>query len=198
MKYVNQKKYPEWTYITGICYEGEAKEKGLKTTVSSSGCGLCSAVMVADRLLPNCEFSLEDAMRISYDNRANRYNGTFYRVFAPAFAEECGLDLEMTSDPQRLRYCLRTGGAAVLHTKGNQEGYVSVFTKTGHYVVAISEERDGRIAILDPAYVEGKFDMEGRKGLVELKNDVVAVCDMDVIVKDTRPADPCFYLFWRK
>jgi len=198
MKYVNQKKYPDKPYRTGLAYEGEARERGLTTTVSSSGCGLCSAVMVADRLLPDCEFSLEDAMRISYDNRANQFKGTSYRVFAPVFARECGLDLEMTNDPQRLLYCLRTGGAAVLHCKGDRDGYVGVFSAIGHYVVAISEERDGRIAVLDPAYKEGRYDIEGRKGLVEVKNGVIALCDLDVIVKDTEPADPSFYLFWRK
>lgn len=108
------------------------------------------------------------------------------------------LDFEMTNDPERLRYCLRTGGAAVLHMKGDREGHTGVFSVGGHYVAAISEERDGRIAILDPSYKEGKYDKEGRRGLVEMKNGVVALCDMQVIVDDTAPAEYSFYLFWRK
>ena len=36
------------------------------------------------------------------------------KVFGPAFAEKMGFDLEMTSDPERLHYCMRTGGAAVV------------------------------------------------------------------------------------
>lgn len=198
MKYVNQRKYPYWLYTTRLDYEGEVREKGRTTTISSSGCGLCTAVMIASRLLPNCDFGLEDAMRISYACGANRMKGTTYKIFAPVFAQECGLDLEMTNDPERLRYCLRTGGVAALHAKGDRDGYVGVFCSEGHMIAAISEERDGRIAILDPLYTEGRYDKEGRKGLVEVKNGVIALCNMDVIIKDTEPADPSFYLFWRK
>lgn len=198
MKYVNQKKYPYWLYTTRQSYEGEEKEKGLTTTIYSSGCGLCTAVMIASRLLPNCDFGLEDAMRISYACGANRMKGTTYRIFAPVFAQECGLDLEMTNDPERLRYCLRTGGAAALHVKGDRDGYVGVFSSGGHYVAAISEERDGRIAVLDPSYREAKYEKDGRRGLVEVKNGVIALCDMQVIINDTAPAEPSFYLFWRK
>lgn len=198
MKYVNQKEYPDWLYITRQSYEGEEKKKGLTTTISSSGCGLCTAVMIVSRLLPNSDFGLEDAMRISYDCGANRMKGTTYKIFAPAFAKACGLDYEMTNDPERLRYCLRTGGAAALHAKGNTEDYIGVFTNGGHMMAAISEERDGRIAILDPSYTDGKYDTEGRKGKVEVKYGMISLCDMDVVVENTKPADPSFYLFWRK
>ena len=67
-----------------------------------------------------------------------------------------GLKLERTNDPERLRECLRTGGAAVVHVGGDYEGHVGVFSHGGHYVAAIAEEADGRIAILDPSYKLGK------------------------------------------
>ena len=198
MIYINQLNYPHLPYITRTEMDGEDYERGQRSTVRSSGCGLCSAIMVLDRLLPEYDFSIEDAVKLSYDCGANHRKGTDYKLFAPAFAEKFGLEYEMTSDPERLRYCLRTGGAAVLHSEGDQDGYIGVFTHGGHYVAAISEERDGRIAILDPSLKEGKYDEEGRKGLVELKNEVVAICDMQVVIDDTLPAEPSFYLFWRK
>ena len=150
MKFVNQKDYPEIPYITRqLCDKEEDREKGKTTTISSSGCGLCSAVMVADRLIPNCEFGVQDAVDLSYECKANIKIGTAYTRFAPAFAEKLGLDYEMSNDPERLRYCLRTGGAAVLHIKGANRGdYVGVFSSGGHYVAAVSEERDGRIALV--------------------------------------------------
>ena len=77
-------------------------------------------------------------------------------------------------------------------------GEFNVFSHNGHYVVAVSEERDGRIAILDPAYWPDKYEEEGRKGLVEVKNGVMAVCDMQVLMNDTDTISPRFYLFWRK
>lgn len=198
MKYVNQREYPHWLYTTRIEQPPEEREIGKTSTIKSSGCGLCSAVMVADRLLPNSDFGLKDALELSYANKANPSRGTNYKRFAPAFAEKHGFEYEMTSDPERLRFCLRTGGAAVLHGKGDREGYTGVFSENGHYVVAVSEERDGRIAVLDPDLYEGKFEKEGRKGKVELKDEVIALCDIDVIVEDTAPANPSFYLFWRK
>lgn len=198
MKYVNQGDYPDWLYVTRCEMEGEEYEKGRTTTVATSGCGLCSAVMVAQRLLPNCEYGVKEAIRTSYNSNANYMIGTKYIRFAPAFAEELGLDLEMTNDPDRLRYCLRTGGAAIILVKGDRDDYKGVFSKGGHYVVAISEERDGRIAVLDPSYKEGKYDTEGRKGKVELREGVVCLCDIQVLVEDSKPADPAFYLFWRK
>ena len=198
MKFECQIKYGYLPYVTRYEMEGEDKEKGKHTTVRTSGCGLCSAVMVADRLIPDSEFGIKEAVKMSVGCEANHLRGTHYKRFAPVFAKELNLDLEMTNDPERLRYCLRTGGAAVLHINGDREGYTGVFSHGGHYVVAISEERDGRIAILDPSFAGGKYEEEGRQGLVEVKYDSLAVCDMKVIEEDTLPKDPGFYLFWRK
>ena len=184
MKYINQLEYPHWLYVTKTEEEDPARrESGKTTTVKGSGCGLCSAVMVADRLIPECDFDLADAI---------------YSRFAPAFAEKMAFDLERTDDPDRLLFCLRTGGAAVINVGGDREGHIGVFSHGGHYIVAIGEERDGRIAILDPSYKEGKFEEEGRKGLVEMKNGVVALCDLQVLVDDTANRSPAFSLFWRK
>lgn len=198
MKFECQIKYGYLSYVTRYEMEGIEKEKGKNTTVRSSGCGLCSAVMVADHLIPDSEFGIKEAVKMSLNCEANHLRGTDYKRFAPVFAKELNLDYEMTNDPERLRYCLRTGGAAVLHIMGDREGYTGVFSHGGHYVTAISEERDGRIAILDPSFLGGKYEEEGRKGLVEVKYDSLAVCDMKVLVEDTMPKDPSFYLFWRK
>ena len=55
----------------------------------------------------------------------------------------------------------------------------------------------GRIAILDPAYEVGRYEEEGRKGKVEMKNDFICLCDPQLLVADTATRDPGFYLFWR-
>ena len=198
MKYINQLEYADISYITKTDMEEEAdREAGKRTTVRSSGCGLCSSLMVADRLLVDTDFSLYDAIQLSYDVKANYQRGTSYKRYAPAFAEKLGLRLEMTNDPERFRYCLRTGGAAVLHIDGDYEGHIGVFSHGGHYVAAVSEEPDGRIVILDPSYKEGKYEEEGRKGKVEVKNQYLCICDMNVLVEDTANSDPGMYLFWR-
>ena len=196
MKFVNQLDYPHLLYTTCTKLEGAEYERGRTTTIKSSGCGLCSAVMVADRLLPNCHFDLVDAIELSYRIEANYRRGTDYNIFAPAFAEKLGLTYEGTNDPDRLLQCLRTGGAAVAHVTA-REGCVGLFTKGRHYIAVIGEEPDGRVAILDPSYCEGKYEEEGRQGKVEMKG-VLAICTLPVLVEEASEPAISFHLFWRK
>ena len=58
-------------------------------------------------------------------------------------------------------------------------------------------DAEGRVIILDPSYKPNKFEEEGRKGKVEMKHDVIALCDPQLLVEDTATRDPGFYLFWR-
>ena len=118
-----------------------------------------------------------------------------YKRFVPAFAEKLGLDYEMTDDPERLRYCLRTGGAAVVGITGDRADHVGAYSTGGHYIAAISEERDGRIATLDPSFRPDKYD----ENLVEIKAGVLTLSQMDVLMADTENPKPNrFFLFWRK
>ena len=196
MKFVNQLDYPHLPYVTRTKLEGAEQEHGKTTTVKTSGCGLCSAVMVADRLLPNCRFDLVDAIELSYRVEANYRRGTDYRIYAPAFAEKMGLAYEGTNDPDRLLQCLRTGGAAVAHVTA-REGHVGLFTKGRHYVTVIGEEPDGRVAVLDPSYYEGKYEEEGRQGKVEMKG-VIAICSLPTLVEEASEPEISCHLFWRK
>ena len=198
MKYVNQLEYAHIPYPTRTSMEGEEFERGRKTTVRSSGCGLCSAVMVADRLLVNYDFDLDAAASLSLEVAANHKPGTDYKRFAPAFAERMGFRWECSDDLEDLRQCLRTNGAAVVHIGGDREGHIGVFSHGGHYIVAVGLEDDGRFVILDPSYKEGKYEEEGRKGLVEVKNGVIALCHGEVLEADTTDKDPKFWLFWRR
>ena len=197
MKYINQLDYENLAYITRTSLKGEEYEKGQSSTIRSSGCGLCSAVMVADRLIPECDFTLEDALQLSYDTGANHHVGTDYTIFAPAFAQKVGLKHEPTSDPERLIYCLRTGGAAVAHVGGDHQEHVGIFSHKGHYIAVIDVEPDGRVAILDPSYKQNKYEEDGRKGKVQIKNGVIALCSIEDLAQDCENRTPSFHLFWR-
>lgn len=200
MKFLNQLDYPHWLYVTKTDMDGEEAEKGKTTTVATSACGLCCAVMVADRLLPGSDFDLKAAIDLSYAVKANHRAGTDYRRFAPAFAERLGLRLQTSADMEDLRQCLRTGGAAIILVRGDRGGQVGVFTHEGHYIVALNEEADGRFALLDPYLYDGKFEEEGCKGKVELKNGVIALCSAGILAEEAeephKTSGP-YYLFWR-
>ena len=199
MKYINQSDYPHWLYLTRTDMDGEELEKGKTTTVLTSACGLCSAVMAADRLLPNCEFSLSDAIDLSYEVKANHRKGTSYSRFAPAFAEKLGLRLESSREPEDVLRCLRTGGAVVFLVGNHGVGKPGLFTRSAHYITAINEEPDGRIAILDPYLYEGKFEEEGRQGKVEMKNGVIVLCSLETLDQEAKLQNSVpYYLFWRK
>lgn len=197
MKYVNQKEYPHWLYITRTGLDEAAKEYGKTTTVATSGCGLCSSIMVADLLIPNCEFGLKEAIDLSYAEKANDIAGTNFIRYAPAFAEKMGLRYETSGNMDDLKQCLRTGGAAIVLVRGDRENCVGLFTHKRHYMAVTDIEPDGRFAILDPALYPGKFEEEGRQGRLELKCGVIALCTEQVLMEETHGIDPCFFLFWR-
>ena len=196
MKYVNQLQYPHLLYVTRTNPEVEGHEWGKTTTVKQVGCGMCSAVMVADRLLPNCNFELEDAISLSYEVGANHRRGTDYALFGPAFAEKLGLRHEVSDNIEDLRKCLRTGGAAVVLVVAHEPGK-GLFTNGGHFIAVVSEEADGRFVILDPSLKEGKFDEEHRRGKVEIKNDVLILCDGDTLDAEIGKHRLGYFLFWR-
>ena len=191
MRYLNQLDYPEMPYITRTDPENPRHEHGKTTTIKSSGCGLCSAIMVADRLLTHYDFELEDAVALSYAVEANQNLGTNYKRFAPAFAKKFGLKWEPTSDLEELRKCLRTGGAAVVHVAGG------LFASMGHYMVAINEEPDGRIAILDPSLTDTKYETPERREKVEVKNGGIILTDGATLDQECSTKEIRYHLFWR-
>ena len=197
MIYVNQLENPHVMYACNMADNTPEKEWLHHSSLAKTGCGICSALMVADRLCVEPEFTMKDALQISYDTGANHAPGTDYKLYGPAFAEKFGLKLVMTSDIEEVRRCVRTGGAVVANVGGDREGYVGVFTHGGHYVVVISETEDGRLCILDPSLKEGKFEEEGRIGKVRVSGKF-AYCEPEVLRKDAENRTPSFYCFWRK
>jgi len=194
MKYINQLEHPHLLYVTRT--DPEFGDTGKTTTVRSSGCGLCSAIMVADRLLPRYDFDLTNAIELSYEMKANHSRGTDPKLFFPAFAKKLGLDYKQAKTTEELIHCLQTGGAAVVHV-GKTEGRVPLFTKGGHYMAVIGLERDGRLAILDPSYFPGKYDEEGRQGKVEMSQNVISLCTPEVLAEESSMKEIPYHLFWR-
>lgn len=200
MKYVNQWDYPHLQYITQTANpDPKGREIGLKNTVAKSGCGLCSSVMIADRLMAGTQFEIEDARQLSYDSGANHSLGTDGSIYFPAFAEKLRLEFVHSADIEELLRCLRTGGAAAVLVSGDHDDYHGVFSdRWSHYIVAIAEEADGRIAVLDSAYEEGAYEKGDRKGKVEVLSRGFSRVALQVLKEETVAIEKPFYLFWRK
>ena len=198
MKYINQLDYPHWLYVTRTDMDEEKRNWGKTSTVKSSGCGMCSAVMVADQLLPNCDFELPDAISLSYEVKANHQRGTDYSRFAPAFAEKLGLRLETSFDVEDVTRCIHTGGAVVVLVGAHREDQ-GLFTRGGHYMAIINQEADGRFVILDPSLSPTKYEEPDRKGKVEIRNGVIVLCDPKTLANEAVANGKVpYYLFWRK
>lgn len=199
MRYENQRIHPHMLYVTKTTLEEREREHGRTTTVKSSGCGLCAGIMMLDRLLPHYEFSLEDAIQLSYDSESNKVVGTSYLHYGPALAEKFHLRYQMSDKIEDLQNCVRTGGAAVvLVGRGKYDnGESGLFTKGGHYMTVISEESDGRLAILDPSFTPEKYETETAKSLVEVTHGVVVLCDPQILHGETEGKTGPYYLFWR-
>ena len=197
MLYISQLSYPETPYITMT--DTPEEEYGKTTTVKSSGCGLCAAVMVADRLLISPRFDIKDAVALSYESGASRSRGTDYALFAPAFAKKLGLKYEKTSSILKLEECLKYGGCAVAHIRAHKDGSKPYFSDYGHYVTVISVDKDGYFAVLDPSLRPGKYDTPERRLKVCVK-DGICYCKKDVLFADTEwstKEDRGFWLFSR-
>lgn len=201
MKYINQLDYPHLQYITQTANpDPKYRQIGLENNIAKSGCGLCSSVMIADRLgVDGGKFEIEDARQLSYDCGANQWSGTRGVVYFPAFAEKFNLELVQSGNIDDLLHCLRTGGAAAVLVSGDHDDYHGVFSdRWSHYIVAISQERDGRICVLDPAYEEGIYEKGDRKGKVEVLQRGFGRCSLQVIREETAAFEKPFFLFWRK
>lgn len=196
MRYVSQMDYPDISYPTRT--DTPEDSFGPASTVNTSGCGLCSAVMVADRLLADCAFDVKDAVALAMECGANHGPGTDMVVLYEPFCERLGLSGQISNDVDDVLSCLRTGGCVIANVS-KRDDYQAVFTKGAHYIVVFSETRDGRLAVLDPSmFRPGKMDYGLTTGKVEIDGKV-AYCTCQVLDEDAAGMFPHkYFLFWRK
>lgn len=78
MFYINQQDYPHIPYPTNMRDPESSSAKN--GTVASSGCGLCSMMMVLDRLTMEHP-TLQEMIDLSIENQANMRVGTNMKIF---------------------------------------------------------------------------------------------------------------------
>lgn len=197
MRYVNQKDYPDLPYRTRT--DTPEDLHGQNSTVATSGCGLCSAIMMIDRLLVDSDykFDIEDALQLSLDNKANHTFGTDYDIYSEALGNKFNIKHKLTNDINDVAECIRDGGCCVAKVS-TRENYKAVFTKGHHYITVVSITTDGRFVILDPSQVPGKYDEAIAEGRVEVQGHL-CFCTPEVLEDEAEGMHPTkYYLFWRE
>ncbi len=192
MVYINQRKYVDMIYPHNLDNGGVPEGKD---TIAAAGCGLCSLCMVVEHLTQK-QLPLEECIKLSCDNGANRKIGTSMRILGPIVAQMYDLAYAQTSSKEELIAHLQSGGEAIANVSGDRPGVRGLFTDGGHYMVVVST--DGQEAkILDPGYIPGMFDQDGRRGKVRLEDPFV-FCTLDILIEEASNRNPSFYLFKRK
>ena len=195
MKYVNQLEYAHLPYPTKI-KKAEVPEEKKKTTVRSSGCGLCCACMTVD-LLTDKSLDIEECVRISEECLANHGVGTDMSILGPVIAEKFGLSYSKTNDLGEAIAHLQNGGAIIAHVGIPKDAPIGLFTKSGHYISLIST--DGKeFCILDPSWSAEKYKIPERLGRVNEDNYPYLYCDVNTVHSETKPGKTKYHLFARK
>ncbi len=193
MRFVCQLDYPNIPYPTHIL-SGDPER--MKTSVRSSGCGLCSACMAVDALTDKC-FPIEEAVALSMEAEANLRAGTDMTIFGPAFAKKFDLEYSNTSDLEKAIDHLRNGGQIIAHVGVPEGASIGLFTNGGHYIL-LTDVVDGQFCILDPSYRPDKFDIPERVGKVNCKHAPYLYCPVEIVDSEGKPGKIKYHLFSRK
>ena len=161
MFYINQLDYGHVRYNHNMAAGGPPEGR---TSVRTSGCGLCCACMVVahqtGKILP-----IEEFVKLSEKNLANQDLGTNMKVLGPVLAQLFDLEYVQSSDQNELIAWLKDGGEAIVHAQGDKDGHIGLFSNRGHYVLATAMMGD-EVQIMDPSDKPEKYEVEGRKGKV--------------------------------
>lgn len=195
MRYVNQLEYPHLPYPTKLRMENVPEEKK-KTTVRSSGCGLCCACMTVD-LLTDKELGIEECVKIAEDCGANHSVGTNMTILAPVIAEKFGLVYTKTNDLAEAVAHLQSGGAVIAHVGIPEGASIGLFTKSGHYIFLASTDGE-EFCILDPSWSPEKYKIPERAGRVNEDNYPYLYCDVRTVHSETKPGRTKYHLFARR
>ena len=191
MLYLNQREYRHIPYMHDLDNGGAPEER---RNVGTSGCGLCAMCMIVDHLTAE-SLALEECVRLSEENGANRKPGTSLSILGPVIADMFDLDFSITGSVEEMVAYVRAGGEVAVNVKRKEDGTPGIFTARGHWILVIST--DGKeVCILDPNYAPGKFREYEEQGLIRVKEPFL-YCSLETLHAETRNETP-YYMFSRK
>lgn len=184
MKFYCQLDYEHISYPSPISINGN---------IANNGCGVCCASMVVEALC-DVDFPIDISAHFSKKSGAREGFGTNMAILAPAIAKEFNLNVIPTLDTNEVKEFLRNRkGLVIANTIGNHDDWIGVFSDGRHYIVLNSLE-DNIVGVWDPMYREGRYDIEGRKGKVNV-DGFTAYADFSVIENDC--LGKIYYMFYK-
>ena len=190
MKYISQLDYEHIPYYNNLNVEPTV------SNVKKTGCGLCCLAMMLEHITTDSS-SIEELVKLSEENDANRGRGTAMYILAPIIAERFGLNYSSTSDLDEVKAYLRAGGHVIAHVISKERGAVhGFFTKTGHFVSLISTDGDD-FCYFDPSYTTEKFSTPERIGKVDASRFPFLYCNAELLHGERERAKACYHLFSR-
>lgn len=188
MEYICQLDYKHIPYETNLDNGGNPENR---RSISSSGCGVCSACMVVD-LLTDKKLGIEECRDLSYETGANRpHSGTKLDLLGPAVAERFDLVYKPSMDLSEAIACLQAGGKVIARVKKG------LFTAGSHYVCLVSTDGTD-FCILDPSYTPTKFHTLEREGRVDDTKAPFVYCEVNTLHLETEDEHTKYHLFTRK
>lgn len=163
-------------------------------TVADNGCGVCAASMMIENML-RIPFPPEESAKFAKQSGAREGFGTNMYIYSVPLAERFGLEVRSTEDiDEALSFLREERGMVIANVKGDREGYIGVFADSGHYIL-LPEVSGELVAVLDPMYRPGRYDLPGRAGKVRMEG-TLAWTSPEVIKNDcqSRP----YFLFEKK
>lgn len=194
VKLVNQNDYENTIYITKTRKPEPMRTEGLSTTIKTSGCGICSGMMVAKFF--GYDMSMDEAIKLAYDYDANNGFGTKYKEYSNGLCDKLDLIVERTTSKEKLFEHLDNGGCCVANVGGDHDDHIGVFSHMGHYIFIYKHIGD-TIYILDPGIEEGKYSEEARIDKVSFDGEFV-VSDVKWLLKDIENREGPLFLFKKK
>lgn len=159
--------------------------------LANNGCGVCCASMIVENMT-SYEFPPQQAALLAKACKAREGFGTNMKIFAPVFAQKFGLKVTSTYQSQEvLEFLQAKKGMVIANTIGNHDDWIGVFSDSFHYIV-LCDANHHEVAVLDPMYRQGRYDIIGRKGKVYVR-DYIAYADFSVIEHDCETKS--YYMF---
>ena len=157
-------------------------------TIASSGCGVCSALMVLMNSTTNT-LTLEEMTQKMLDYGCRIPSGSDMKKAAQMLEEDYGITWEITDDNNKLREHLKKGYLAVANV-----GKIPLFSFTGgHFIVVAGLLDDDNVIIFDPNTREGKYGTGIRKDIHYNSENNEVYTTFDVLRSDSQYG--CYYLF---